>query len=126
MSMKVQLEELQRQILELQQALPDTPFQQELQRLQRELISLQDRPPINRPRISIVAPKAPEMVLSPTEKVVWKSFAQFHTALLQYAGDVGRDQWVHLIAVASQLTAAAYSPVVAGLVIEEVVGEKTA
>lgn len=111
-SITQQLEDLHKQILELQNVLPDSPFQQELQRMQRDLANLRNNPPIPRPQVTLIQPIPPHLILTPNELAVWNTFIDYHTALLQDAGGgyyLPREEWLQLADVAADMTTALYA-----------------
>lgn len=106
------------QITNLQNAIRNLMFQpdsggdlqQQLLAMQTELANLEAR--AAKPKLYVVpapAPLAAPPNLVGGEQTVWNTFYQYHTALCAYAGGVGRDQWLHLVDVAADMTGAVYS-----------------
>lgn len=104
MSTAQQIQDLQQEIEKLQGTpVPETLLRQ-LRALQSELQNIKVRPLVRRPRIPIIAPTPPDVPLNPEEMSGWTVFTDYLTALCQMAGEVNRDQWLHLIDVAADLT----------------------
>jgi hypothetical protein len=102
--------ELEEQIRELQLRGPTTPgLQDQILRLQTQLYELRRRGWMPRPRMLTVAPSAaPPSNLTPSELVIWETFADFHAALLAYAGEENRQAWLQLLDVAADMNNALY------------------
>jgi hypothetical protein len=93
---------LQKTLLELQQELPDSPLQIDLQRLQNQLQELQRQAPTVQPTNLIVNPTTPLISLVGHELAVFQTFSRFLGALSHLV------PVEHLVNAASNLTIAAY------------------
>jgi hypothetical protein len=94
---------LQRTLLELQQELPDSSLQTELQRLQNQLNDLAKQPPAFQPRAVIVQPTPRVVTLTGHELAVYHTFTRFLSAVSPLV------PVQNLPDVAASLTLAAYS-----------------
>lgn len=106
-----QLDEIQQEIRNLQgAAVPDT-LRRRLQELSTQLQATPRASFGRQPRqrnVPIITPTPPPAPLDPMEMPVWDMFTDYHTALCQYAGAANRDQWIHMMDIAADMTSATY------------------
>lgn len=111
MNAQQQIDTLRREISQLQQGgtvLPEA-IQRQLQALQNQLQQVPPVRPLHLVTPADVASSTPLVALTPEEAAVWQSFLDFHAALLSYSGGVNRQQWLHLVDVAADMTSSVAS-----------------
>jgi len=102
------IRELEEGLRKLQAQVPNPAVQSQIMRLQSELFERRGRPAF-RPREPVTTPTPLPVDLSDEERIIWDSFLRYHAALLTYAGEVDRDQWIALLATAGHLTNGLYT-----------------